>query len=125
MANSAVQVRPASAATLAPMTRRSAISLRNLIAMVFPIQQPMPAEVALIEPSWYVVMRTVTNAPAQQTDRAPSPRKYLWVRRTSRRAYNMHMNRMREHIGEINPLPAVAIFGSVFGIALLLSILVR
>jgi hypothetical protein len=126
MRNSAVQLRPSSVATLTPMARRSAVSLRNLIAMVFPVATPLPAEVALIEPSWYVVLRTATDTPAPpQTGRGTSPRKYLWVRRTSRRAYNLHMSKMREHLGDINPVPAVAIFGSVVGIALLLSILVR
>ena len=54
-----------------------------------------------------------------------SPRKYLSFRRTSRRAYNVHMSRMRDTWYDINPMPAFAIFGSVVGIAFILSVLIR
>jgi hypothetical protein len=113
MRDSAVRIRPT-------------ISLRSLIASVFPEPAAMPAEVAssIAQPCWTVMLRTVIDPPIT-TERAPSPRKYLWVRRTSRRAYNMHMSRMRESIGDINPFPAMAMFGSVVGIALLLSILIH
>jgi hypothetical protein len=54
-----------------------------------------------------------------------SPRKYLSFRRTSRRAYNLHMSRMRDTWDEINPMPAFAIFGSLVGIAFLLSVVIH
>lgn len=112
MRNSAVRVRPA-------------ISLRNLITSVFPDRAEMPAELAdTLAPRWSIMLRTATDAPVSN-ERPPAPRKYLWVRRTGRRAYNIHMSRMRDTIGDMNPMPAFAIFGSLVGIALLLSILIR
>lgn len=105
---------------------RPAISLRSLIASVFPDRAEMPAELAdTLAPRWSIMLRAAATDAPVTNDRPPAPRKYLWVRRTGRRAYNMHMSRMRDTIGDMNPMPALAIFGSLVGIALLLSILIH
>ena len=121
MRNSAIQLRPQGVTNLA---RRNAVSLRSLVAMVFPAAQPLTVPVA-IEPSWQIMLRTQTATPTGTQPAKSTGRKYLWVRRTSRRQYNLHMSRMREHISEINPMPAIAIFSSLVGIAFILSIVVR
>ncbi len=71
--------------------------------------------------SWRVTLRTAKNATV--TERPV--RKYLWVRRTSRRAYNQHMHKMRETLVDIQAAPAVVIFTSIIGIALCLSLFIH
>jgi hypothetical protein len=102
------------------------ISLRRLIETVYPVADSLPEEIAAatsINPNFQVVLRTANNTPvrSQQT----SGRKYLWVRRTSRRAYNAHMSRMHESLGDISAMPAILIFSSLVGIAFILSILIH
>lgn len=73
-----------------------------------------------------MIMRTANLVePTSDRSTSTSPRKYLSFRRTSRRAYNMHMSRMQEPWYDINPMPAFAIFGSVVGIAYLLSVIIH
>jgi hypothetical protein len=106
---------------------QQAVTLRRLIALVYPSAKEASSELGFhLEPevtnNWHVVLRSANNTPVQ----AERPtRKYLWVRRTSRRAYNIHMSRMHESLAEIKSMPTLVLFGSIIGIALVLSILIR
>lgn len=124
-------------------TKGRQITLRDLIDFVYRQTESMPPAVAeaasraanaamplypvAIIPagSMHVVLRSTKNLPQVQTQTPTPTRKYLWVRRTSRRAYNVHMSKMHETFGEIKAMPALALFSSLITIAVVLSLLIR
>lgn len=73
--------------------------------------------------NWQLVLRT--QQINERTSIERPARKYLWVRRTSRRAYNLHMSKMHETISEFETVPTVVLFGSIVSIAILLSVLLK
>lgn len=104
------------------------ITLRSLIDLVFPNWHaaPVPSLTPHVvsDAHWQIVLRTATQAQPEQPRTLP-PRKYLWVRRTSRRAYNNHMYKMRETLGDFKAMPALALFSSLVAIAFCLSFLMH
>lgn len=128
MSNLAVRTRPSR--NLNHMAARKSITLRSLIDLVYPLHSN-GFDVATIAPhlvspettQWQIVLRTTASSESIQT--TLPPRKYLWVRRTSRRAYNHHMMKMRDTLGDFKAMPALVLFTSLISIAFCLSLIMH
>lgn len=122
--NTALQLRRSATATVVPpIEQRYAVSLRSLMSLVYAPAVLSEKTPASEQCSWQIVLRTANDVPLTSTN-IPA-RRYLWVRRTSRRAYNNHMSKMRETLVDMRAMPALVLFSSLIAIAFCLSVLMH